>query len=219
MNAFIPYDGLCRTPEENLLYSAEFRNLMEKRRSIRTFSEHPVPKELIENLLMTASSAPSGAHKQPWSFCAIENADLKSQIRLAAEREEYQNYHGRMNEEWLADLAPFDTNWKKPFIERAPWIIVVFKKPYDLDAEGKKHQNYYVNESVGIATGFLLTAIHQAGLVALTHTPSPMNFLREILERPENERPFMLIPVGYPENGTQVPNLTRKPSEAVVFYY
>jgi len=183
------------------------------------FSDKEVPLQVMENIIMAASTAPSGAHKQPWSFCLVSNPGLKAKIRKAAEAEEYENYHGRMSEEWLADLQPFDTNWHKPFLETAPYLIVLFKKAYDLDDDGQKSKNYYVNESVGIAAGFLLTAIHYAGLVALTHTPSPMNFLRDILERPANERPFLLIPVGYPAKDAKVPVLERKSKEDILFYY
>jgi iodotyrosine deiodinase len=167
---------------------------------------------------MTASSAPSGAHKQPWTFCAISNPELKKSIREAAEKEEYESYHGRMSERWLRDLAPIGTDWHKPFLETAPWLIVVFKKVYD-EQEGEKINNYYVNESVGIACGMLITAIHNAGLVTLTHTPSPMNFLTAILERPSNERPFLLLPIGYPEKETFVPDLQRKSLSEVSEFY
>lgn len=164
----------------------------------------------MEDLIRTASSAPSGAHRQPWTFCLVGNPDIKRRIREAAEAEEYTNYHGRMSDEWLEDLQPFGTDWEKPFLEIAPWLVVIFKKPYDLEGD-EKHKNYYVNESVGLAAGFLIAAIHQAGLSCLTHTPSPMNFLQRILGRPENERPFLLLPVGYPAPGAQVPDLQRKP--------
>ena len=178
-----------------------------------------MPDTVIQNLIMTASSAPSGANKQPWSFCAICSPSLKKQIRQAAEEEEYRSYHGRMNQEWLQDLAPLGTNWEKPFLETAPWLIIAFRRGYELDADGHKHQNYYVNESVGLACGFLLTAIHQAGLVALTHTPSPMDFLTKILSRPQNEKPYLLIPVGYPAPNATVPNIRRKPQEDVLVWY
>lgn len=189
------------------------------RRSIRFFSDDAVPKEVIENILLIASSAPSGANKQPWTFCAISNAELKAEIRKAAEEEEYESYHGRMNKEWLDDLKKFDTNWQKPFLETAPWIIIVFKEIYEMGAEGEKKQNYYVNESVGIACGFLINAIHELGLVTLTHTPSPMNFLSEILNRPKNERPFLLLPVGYPAADATVPDIKKKTSEEVINWF
>jgi len=191
---------------------------MDSRRSVREFSEKVLDKEVIKNIVMTASAAPSGAHKQPWMFCAISNSDLKHKIREAAEEEEYKSYHGRMSEEWLKDLEPFATDHNKPFIDIAPWIIVVFKKPYDI-IDGEKKKNYYTNESVGIAVGFLLTAIHNAGLVALTHTPSPMNFLEKALDRPENEKAFLLIPVGYPADDVEVPRLERKGIEEVLEIY
>lgn len=189
--------------------SAEFYALMEKRRSIREFSDREVPREVIENIIKTASTAPSGAHKQPWTFVAVSNPEIKRKIRAAAEEEEKLNYTKRMSEQWLKDLEPFATNWEKPMLETAPWLIVVFRKPFDYEEEGKM-KNYYVTESVGLATGFLLTAIHQAGLCALTHTPSPMAFLCDVLHRPDNERAFLLIPVGYPAEDCEVPDLNRK---------
>jgi nitroreductase len=173
----------------------------------------------MEHLIMTGSTAPSGAHKQPWTFCLISNAELKSKLRALAEEEERKSYEGRMSESWLKDLEPLGTDAVKAFIDVAPWIVVIMKRPYELDAEGNKHQNYYVNESVGLAAGFFLMAVHHAGLVALTHTPSPMNFIAKALERPENERPFLLIPVGYPAEGAKVPDLKRKEKENVIHYY
>lgn len=215
---FIPYKGLRYPKEEMLNRSREFYNFLDKRRTIRDFSDKKIPKEVINNIIMTASSAPSGAHKQPWTFCVVSDPAVKQQIREAAEKEEYENYNGRMSEEWLEDLRIFGTDWHKPFLEKAPYLIVIFKKAYDLVGD-QKHKNYYVNESVGIATGFLLAAIHNAGLACLTHTPSPMNFLHEILDRPDNERAFLLIPVGYPANDAQVPNLNRKTKDEVIVYY
>ena len=215
---FILYERVIYPPSEMLQRSREFYHFMDKRRTIRDFSDKPVPLDVIENILMAASSAPSGAHKQPWTFCVVSQPKLKRKIREAAEKEEYQNYHGRMSEEWLSDLAPFGTDWHKPFLETAPYLIIVFKKAYDL-VDGEKKKNYYVNESVGLATGFLLTAIHNAGLASLTHTPSPMNFLQEILERPENERPFLLIPVGYPAEEAHVPDISRKKLKEVMVLY
>lgn len=216
---FIPLRGVRFPVEEMLQQSRTFRQLMDQRRTVRDFSDKAVPRELIENLVMTAASAPSGANKQPWTFCVVSDPALKAKIREAAEKEEYENYHGRMSEEWLEDLRPFGTDWRKPFLEVAPYLIVVFKRPYELDAAGNKHKNYYVNESVGLACGFLLAAIHQAGLVAVTHTPSPMNFLQEVLERPENERAYLLVPVGYPAHDAQVPKLERKSAEKVLAWY
>lgn len=215
---FIPYDYVIPSEETVADSSKKFLEKMDKRRTIREFSDMPVPQYVIENIIMAASSAPSGAHKQPWVFCAIQNPEIKRKIREAAEKEEYENYHGRMPERWLQDLQPFETNWHKPFLEIAPWLIVVFKKPYEL-IDGEKVNNYYVTESVGLASGFLLTAIHNAGLVSLTHTPSPMNFLQKVLERPENEKPFLLIPVGYPAEGVRVPDLKRKELKDVMVVY
>ncbi len=199
--------------------SQEFYQWLDKRRTVRDFSDKPVPKEVILNLVMSASSAPSGAHKQPWTFCVVTDPALKKEIRLAAEKEEFESYNNRMSDEWLKDLRPLQTDWKKPFLEIAPYLIIVFKKVYDVLPSGEKRTNYYVNESVGIACGFLLTAVHHAGLAALTHTPSPMNFLSKILNRPENERPYLLIPVGYPAENALVPNLTRKTLAAVAEFY
>lgn len=213
-DSFEMYEGRQLSQQEMIAHSADYFEFMSSRRSIRHFSDRPVPKEVIENLIKTAASAPSGAHKQPWHFCAIASPEVKKKIRVAAEKEEYENYHGRMSDDWLEDLEPFATDWHKPFIETAPWLIAVFKKPYDLVA-GEKKQNYYVNESVGIASGILISAIHKAGLVTLTHTPSPMNFLQDILKRPSNERAFLLMPVGYPANGAKVPSLDRKSLDEV----
>lgn len=204
---------------EDLIDSSDnFYLMMEKRRSVRSFSEQEVSKKVIENIIKTASTAPSGAHKQPWTFCAVSSPSIKREIRQAAEKEEKISYESRMSKEWLDDLRPLNTNWKKPFLEIAPWLIIVFKKVYDFSDDRKK-SNYYVNESVGIACGFLITAIHQAGLVSLTHTPSPMNFLTEILKRPANERPFLLLPVGYPEPNCKVPALKRKDIQAIAEFY
>ncbi|MTI20296.1 nitroreductase family protein [Fulvivirga sp. RKSG066] len=216
---FVEYKKDTYPEDEVVQRSASFYGWMDKRRTVRDFSDKPIPKEVIDNIIKTASTAPSGAHKQPWTFAVISNPDLKKKIREAAEKEEYESYNSRMSEEWLDDLRPLQTDWHKPFLEIAPYLIIVFKKAYDLDEKGKKHNNYYVNESVGLAGGFLLTAIHHAGLVALTHTPSPMNFLTKLLDRPANERPVLLIPVGYPVEETYVPKLERKPLDEVAVYY
>ncbi|MEL7020799.1 MAG: nitroreductase family protein [Bacteroidota bacterium] len=218
-DTFIPYEGAVMNTEETLQRSEDFYNYMDKRRSLRSFSDRAVPRAVVENIIKTASSAPSGAHKQPWTFCAVSDPAIKKAIRIAAEEEEYTNYNGRMSEDWLKDLAQFGTDWQKPFLEIAPWLIVIFKKAYDLDADGNKLKNYYVNESVGLAAGFLLTAIHQAGLVSLTHTPSPMNFLQKILKRPSNERPFLLLPVGYAPIDATVPALKRKELDEMAVFY
>lgn len=207
-------------PEDEMIdRSTSFYQWLDKRRSVREFSDKPVPKAVIENLIMSASTAPSGAHKQPWTFCAISNPELKSKIRVAAEIEEQQGYESRMSERWKKDLAPLGTDMHKPFIETAPWIIVAFKRIYEFGEDGKKHNNYYVNESVGIACGFLISAIHNAGLVTLTHTPSPMNFLGKVLDRPSNERAYILFPVGYAKEKVFVPNLDRKQIEEVSHFY
>ena len=199
--------------------ASAFAAWMDSRRTCRDFSDRPVDREVIENIIMAASTAPSGAHKQPWTFCVVSDQSLKSRIRAAAEKEEQESYNGRMPEEWLKDLAPIGTDWQKPFLETAPYLIIVFKRSYEPEAGGHKHQNYYVTESVGLACGFLLAAIHHAGLVALTHTPSPMNFLARILNRPENEKPFLLIPVGYAAEECWVPDLKRKALDEVCCWY
>ena len=204
--------------DEMIKRSNDFFHFMNKRRTVRTFSDRPVSRLVMENIIKTASTAPSGAHKQPWQFCLVGNPEIKKKIRIAAEKEEKENYSGRMSAQWIKDLNPFGTNWEKEFLEIAPWHIVVFKRVYDI-AEGEKRNNYYVSESVGIATGMLLAAIHNAGLVGLTHTPSPMNFLAKILERPENERAFLLIPVGYPADNTTVPNIKRKELDEIISYF
>jgi iodotyrosine deiodinase len=196
---------------ETIHQSKNFLDSLKSRRSIRDFSDREVSKEVIENLIMAAASAPSGANKQPWTFCAISDKTIKKQIREAAEKEEFESYNGRMPEQWLKDLAPFGTDWQKPFLEIAPWLIVVFAQT----TGRQKEKHYYVQESVGIACGFLITAIHQAGLATLTHTPSPMNFLKNILKRPDNERPFLLLPVGYPADEVFVPEITKKCLEEV----
>jgi len=216
---FVPLNHIKIDATESLYKSDLHYKWLDKRRSVREFSSKPVAREVIENVIQSASTAPSGAHKQPWIFCAISNPKIKSEIRKAAEMEEYENYNSRMSEEWLDDLKPFATNWKKPFLEIAPWLIVVCSKSYDIGENGQKLNNYYVKESVGLACGMLLAAIHNAGLCALTHTPSPMNFLVKILKRPKNERPFLLIPVGYPADNCMVPDLQRKPLELISEWY
>ena len=216
--AFIPHKPISFPLDEMHRRSEEWYVLLNKRRTVREFSDRAIPRELIENIVMAASTAPSGAHKQPWTFCLVSDPDVKKQIREGAEKEEYENYHGRMSTEWLQELKKFDTDWHKPFLETSPWLIVIFKRVYEM-ADGKKQNNYYVNESVGIATGFLLAGLHYAGLTALTHTPSPMNFLGKILNRPENERPYLLIPVGYTADSAMVPNIRRKEVSEVIAWY
>lgn len=204
---------------EAVAMSRAYYQWLNTRRTVRDIAEDQIPKEVIENIVMSASTAPSGAHKQPWTFCVVSSSGIKKQIREAAEKEEYENYNRRMSDSWKEDLEPIGTDWKKPFLEEAPYLIVVFKKIYEKDDKGEKHNNYYVNESVGIACGLLIAAIHHAGLVTVTHTPSPMNFLQRILERPDNERPFLLLPVGKAKEEVYVPDLKRKKKEEVMKFY
>jgi iodotyrosine deiodinase len=199
--------------------SHDFYNWMDTRRTCRDFSNKPIPKEVIENIILAASTAPSGAHKQPWTFCVVSNAEIKKQIRIEAEKEEYESYNSRMPEEWKKDLLPLQTDWNKEFLEIAPYLIIVFKKSYDFDGAGNKTNTYYATESCGLACGFLLAAIHNAGLVALTHTPSPMNFLSKVLDRPANEKPFLLIPVGYLAEDCWVPDIERRGLDEISEWY
>jgi len=216
---FVAYKKEHFEEDVMLKRAADYFNWADSRRSVRDFTDQPVPKELVENLIRMASTAPSGAHKQPWTFCVVSDPALKKQIRHAAEEEERISYSGRMSDVWLKDLEPLGTDWEKPFLETAPYLIIVFKRSYEFDADGAKHQNYYVTESVGLACGFLLSAIHNAGLGALTHTPSPMNFLIELLKRPKNEKPFLLIPIGYVADDCWVPDIERKSLDEVVEWY
>ena len=189
--------------------SLDFLKFMRLRRSVREFSNRDIPIEVIKNIVSTAGSAPSGANKEPWHFTIVRDPVVKREIRIGAESEEKAFYTQKAPVNWLKDLNKFGTNWHKEFLEVAPYLIIVFKKIYDLK-NGEKYKNYYVNESVGIAAGILLTAIHRAGLVALTHTPSPMGFLEKICKRPPNERAFLLIPVGYPADNAMVPDIQKK---------
>ena len=189
--------------------SAEHLSFIRTRRSVREFSDREIPLEIVNNIVSAAASAPSGANKEPWFFSIIRDPDVKHQIRLGAEKEEKLFYTQKAPKDWLKDLNKFGTDWHKEFLEIAPYLIVVFKQIYDLD-NNIKYKNYYVNESVGIACGFLLSAIHSAGLVALTHTPSPMGFLEKICNRPKNERAFLLIPIGYPAADAEIPDLRKK---------
>lgn len=201
-----------------LANSENFLEEMNQRRTVREFDSRPVPIEVMENIIRTAGTAPSGAHKQPWTFCLVCDPVLKKNIRAAAEEEEKLSYTQRMPEDWKNDLKPLGTDWNKPFLEEAPYLIVVFKQIYGLE-HGKKIQHYYVSESVGIACGFLIAAIHQAGLVTVTHTPSPMNFLSEVLNRPSHEKPYLLMPVGYPKPETFVPDIERKSLDEILVRY
>ena len=209
MKQFTIFKPTVLSEAEMKMRSIKFLEQMKERRSVRAFSRKSVPAEIIENAIKTANTAPSGANKQPWHFVVVGDQKIKNEIKIAAEKEERAFYSQRATVSWLEDLNQFGTNWEKPFLAVAPFLIVIFKKNYDLSKTGKK-KNYYVNESVGIAAGFLLAALHNAGLVALTHTPSPMAFLNEILKRPLNEKPVLLIPVGYPSQDTKIPNLKKK---------
>ena len=203
---------------DTLERSRSFLELMQARRSVRQFSPEPVPFELIGNAIRTAGTAPSGAHQQPWTFVVVSDPGVKAEIRAAAEAEEERLYKERASREYLDAIEPIGTNWIKPHITDAPYLIVVFEQAYGFEPDGSKRKHYYVRESVGIAVGFLLASLHAAGLGTLTHSPSPMGFLSRILERPENERPFILIPVGYPADDAEVPDLERKPLEDVAVF-
>jgi nitroreductase len=195
-----------------------FRDEMLRRRTVRQFSSRPVPREVIEDCLSVARSAPSGANKQPWHFVVVSDIEVKSNIRAAAEEEERRFYSGRAPKEWLDALAPLGTDENKPYLEAAPYLIVIFAEHYEVTTDGRRLKNYYVTESVGIATGMLISAIHFAGLVALTHTPSPMGFLNEILGRPPQEKPFLILVVGYPDAKACVPDISKKSSEEAVTF-
>lgn len=212
---FVRLDHRVFSPEEMIERARSFRQDIEKRRSVRHFTEQQVPMEVLEECILAAGSAPSGAHRQPWTFVVVTDAEVKRKIRAAAEDEEKVNYGGRMNEEWLRALEPLGTTWEKPFLETAPALIVVFRHAWG-EEMGERMQNYYTQESVGIASGFLLAALHHAGLATLTHTPSPMGFLGEVLGRPEHEKAFLLIPVGFPTADCEVPKLGRKPLDEII---
>ena len=207
----IPYVRERLSRDEMIAAASTFLDTIRLRRTVREFSADPVPDEVITMAIEAAASAPSGANLQPWRFVVVRDPEVKRAIRTAAEKEEHENYHGRMPEEWLRALAPLQTDWHKEFLEIAPALIVVFKEDYSIAADGSHVTHYYVGESVGIACGFLLAALNAAGLATLTHTPSPMGFLRDILGRPKNEKPYLLIPVGYPAEGCRVPDIRKKP--------
>lgn len=209
--ALVPLSDYREHPPEKMRQrSADLLQEMRRRRSVRDFSPRPVPRQIIENCIRTAMTAPSGANMQPWHFVVVEGADLKHRIRQGAEKEEQDFYAGRASDEWLQALVPLGTDARKPFLEIAPYLIVVFARLHGLDADGNKIKHYYVNESVGIATGLLITAVHHVGLTCLTHTPAPMRFLNRILDRPPNEKPYLILVVGYPEEGATVPELSKK---------
>lgn len=208
---FVPLESYSELPEEEMKQkAAEFYELVKRRRTVREFSSRSVPKEVIEKCLLAAGTAPNGANKQPWHFVAVSDPEVKKKIRVEAEKEEHEFYNRRAPEDWLEDLRPLGTDENKPFLEKAPYLIGIFAQSYNLDKDGEKEKHYYVKESVGIATGILITALHNAGLATLTHTPSPMGFLNEIMGRPSHEKPFLLLVVGYPAEGVTVPDITKK---------
>ena len=210
-DGFIPLDFSLLEEQAMQQQAESFYLQMSKRRSVRDFSDQPIPPSVLEHAILAAGSAPSGANMQPWHFVVVQNPEIKKRIRLAAEKEERELYDHRASDEWLDALVPLGTDADKPFLETAPALIAIFLKKVTIDADGTKHKNYYTPESVGIATGVLITALHQAGLATLTHTPSPMKFLTEILQRPSHERPFLLLVVGFPAEGALVPNIQRLP--------
>jgi len=215
---FVPLRYTRRPPAESLERARALYEEMRMRRTTRHFSTEPVPRELIEYAIRTAGTAPSGAHQQPWTFVAVADPELKRRMREAAEAEEHLNYHGRMPADWLAALAPLGTDEHKPHLTDAPWVVVLFRQAHGLAADGTRRSFYYTQESCGIAAGLFVAAVHHMGLVTLTHTPSPMGFLSELLGRPENERAFLVMPVGYPAPEARVPDLTRKsPDELIVW--
>jgi len=216
---FIPYRPERLPPEEMARRAWAFYEEMDHRRSVRHFAPDPVSRELIETAIRTASTAPSGAHRQPWLFVAVDDPAIKKEIRAAAEAEEKKNYEGgRFPEEWIEALEPIGTTWEKPYLETAPWLVVVFEELFGYEEDGSKRKNYYVKESVGIACGMFIAALHHMGLSTLTHTPSPMRFLSTILGRPKNEKPYILFPIGYPAEEAQVPDLRRKGLEEVALW-
>jgi nitroreductase len=217
--AFIPHPSYREYPVDEMRQRAtEFYNEIKRRRTVREFSSRPVPRDVIEQTLLAAGTAPNGANLQPWHFVVVSDPELKRKIRIAAEEEEREFYSGRAPQEWLDALAPLGTDEHKPFLETAPYLIAVFAQSYGLLPDGRKVKHYYVTESVGIATGFLINALHHSGLATLTHTPSPMNFLNDLLGRPSHERPFLLLVVGYPADDCQVPNISKKPLDEIATF-
>jgi iodotyrosine deiodinase len=217
-DAFIPLNFSLQEEVSMQQQAREFYQLMSKRRSVRDFSDQPVPASVLEDAILAAGTAPSGANMQPWHFVVVQDSEVKQKIREAAEIEERELYKNRASEEWLDALAPLGTDANKPFLETAPALIAIFLKKVTIDEQGEKHKNYYTSESVGIATGVLITALHNAGLATLTHTPSPMKFLSQILERPSHERPFLLLVTGYPAAGTLVPDIKRLPLDKIATF-
>ena len=220
-DGFVPLSDFWHElpPEEMVRRAEAFREEMARRRSVRDFSDRPVPRHVVEEALRAAGSAPSGANRQPWHFAVVSDPEVKARIREEAEAEERKFYEERAPDEWLEALEPLGTGPEKPFLEDAPYLIAIFARSYGLDEDGERIKNYYVQESVGIATGILVTALHRAGLATLTHTPSPMGFLNEILERPDNERAFLLLVVGYPAEGAEVPDIGKKPLEEISSWF
>lgn len=215
----IPLQGYIEYSHEEMQQrAADFNNLMQRRRSVRDFSPRSAPRQIIEDCLLAAGSAPNGANMQPWHFVVVSDPEVKSEIRKGAEIEERKFYEERASDEWKDALSPLETNWQKPFLEVAPYLIVIFSQSFGVTPEGERVTNYYVQESVGIATGMLITAVHNAGLVSLTHTPSPMGFLNDILKRPSNERPFLILVVGYPVENVNVPDISRKPLKGIATF-
>ena len=212
---FIPYSHETVSEEEGIAKGAALFDSLNARRSVRFFSDQSIPKAMIEHAIRCASTAPSGAHRQPWRFVAVSASEIKREIRLAAEAEERRNYDSRMSEEWKDALAPLGTDANKGYLEVVPWIVVVFAESYGLRPDGSKQKNYYVKESVGIACGLFIAALHEMGLCTLTHTPSPMRFLSKILNRPSNEQPYILFPIGYPATDCVVPDIQRKTLDEV----
>ena len=215
---FVPYRPPRRAPGEMARRARALFEELDTRRSVRMFSADPVPRHLIESAIRTASTAPSGAHQQPWTFVAVSDAPTKRRIRAAAEAEEQRSYAGRMSDEWLTALKPLGTDEHKPYLEIAPWIVVLFEQVHGYFPDGSLRKHYYARESTGIAAGLFITAVHHMGLATLTHTPSPMGFLRRLLGRPTNERPFVVFPVGYPADDAVVPDLRRKSLEEVAVF-
>lgn len=216
---FIPHVDYEERPLEEMKQRAkEFYKFIKKRRTVRDFSDRPVPREIIEKCILAAGTAPNGANKQPWHFVVVSDPEVKQKIRIEAEKEEHEFYNRRAPEDWLEDLQPFGTDENKPFLETAPYLIGIFAQKYTLDENGEKQKHYYVKESVGIATGILITALHNAGLATLTHTPSPMGFLNEIMGRPSHEKPFLLLVVGYPEEGVTVPKINKKSIQEIASF-
>lgn len=216
---FVPHTEYTEYPANQMKKRARsFYEDVKRRRTVREFSNRDIPREVIEDCLLAAGTAPNGANMQPWHFVVVQNPKIKSKIRVEAEKEEKEFYERRASEEWLKALEPLGTDESKPFLEDAPCLIAIFAESYGITENGDKVRNYYVKESVGIATGMLITAIHNAGLVSLTHTPSPMGFLNDILDRPDNERPFLLLVVGYPKEGVKVPDITKKPLEEIATF-